>query len=75
MNKKQTIKKTAALLLGLTLAMGATGCGFITTDSLKDLDQVVAKVDIASMMDNETVKPEFAKMKLSGEVKKRELIS
>ncbi|MBQ7323572.1 MAG: hypothetical protein IJW96_03300, partial [Clostridia bacterium] len=77
MDKKQTIKKTAALLLGLTLAMSATGCGFITTDNQKDLDQVVAKVDITSVMEKEdkALADELSAFKLSGEVKKRELVS
>ena len=76
MNKKQTIKKTAALLLGLAIAMGTTGCGFITTDSQKDLDQTVAKVDItASDEFDSTQAEELKKLNLSGEVKKREMIS
>lgn len=75
MNKKQTIKKTAALLLGIALAMGTTGCGFITTDSQKDLDQTVAKVDITSAVEVATDAEELEKLNLSGEVKKREMIS
>ena len=76
MNKKQTIKKTAALLLGIAIAMGTTGCGFITTDSQKDLDQTVAKVDITTSDTFEASQAEeLKKLNLSGEVKKRELIS
>ena len=76
MNKKQTIKKTAALLLGIAIAMGTTGCGFITTDSQKDLDQTVAKVDITTSDEFEASQAEeLKKLNLSGEVKKRELIS
>ncbi len=72
MNKKQTIKKTAALLLGLAIAMGTTGCGFITTNHQKDLDQIVAKVSIANEMEGGE---EFKQFTFSGEIKKRELIS
>ncbi len=77
MNKKQTIKKTAALLLGLGLAIGTTGCGFITTDHQKDLDQTVAEVKIEKVLaeENSPVAEEFKKFKFSGDIKKRELIS
>ncbi len=77
MNKKQTIKKTAALLLGLALAIGTTGCGFITTDHQKDLDQTVAEVKIEGVLteENSPVAEEFKKFKFSGDIKKRELIS
>ncbi|MBQ8291295.1 MAG: hypothetical protein IJX88_02135 [Clostridia bacterium] len=51
MNKKHTLKKTAALILGLTLTVGATGCNFFPTDSEKDLAQVVATVDISSSLE------------------------
>lgn len=50
MSKKHTIKKTAALLLGLALTFGATGCDFIVSDSEKDLLQVVAEVDITKIL-------------------------
>ena len=45
------MKKTAALILGLTLTVGATGCNFFPTDSEKDLAQVVATVDISSSLE------------------------
>ena len=45
MNKKHTFKKVAALLLGVALTAGATGCSFITTNSQKDLEQIVATVN------------------------------
>ena len=48
MSKKNSIKKAAALLLGLALTVGATGCDFIRTDSMKDLNQSVATDNIAS---------------------------
>ena len=45
MNKKNTVKKTAALLLGLALTVGATGCNFVVTDTAKDYAQEIANVD------------------------------
>ncbi len=50
MSKKHTMKKTAAILLGVALTAGATGCNFITTDSDKDLAQVVASVNISDSL-------------------------
>ncbi len=50
MSKKNSIKKIAALSLGVALTMGATGCDFIRTDSMKDLAQTVATVNIANML-------------------------
>lgn len=50
MNKKNTLKKTAAVMLGLALTVGATGCSFVTTDNEKDLEQVVATVDITGSL-------------------------
>ena len=75
MNKKQTIKKTAAMILGLAIAMGATGCEFFTKDSKRDLNQTVATVNIASTIEDETIKGKFQELKLSGSIKKRELVS
>ena len=49
MSKKNSIKKAAALMLGLALTMGSTGCNFISTDSEKDLAQTVASVNIAGL--------------------------
>lgn len=72
MNKKQTIKKTAALLIGLAIAMGTTSCGFITTDTQKDLNQTVATVSIADELENAD---KFKAFGFTGEIKKRELIS
>lgn len=46
MNKKNSLKKTAALLLGIALTVGATGCDFIKTDNVADLNQVVATVNV-----------------------------
>ena len=75
MNKKQTIKTTAAMILGLAIAMGATGCEFFTKDSKRDLNQTVATVNIASTIEDETIKGKFQELKLSGSIKKRELVS
>ncbi len=48
MNKTSSIKKTAAMLLGVALCVGGAGCdNFILTDSAKDLAQTVATVDIS----------------------------
>lgn len=79
MNKKHTIKKTAAMLLGIAIAMGTTGCGFITTDNQKDLEQIVAKVDITPMLKEDASYAPYADsiegMNLSGTVSKRDLVS
>ncbi len=75
MNKKQTIKKTAAMILGLAIAMGATGCEFFTKDSKKDLNQTVATVDISSTIEDGAIKTKFQELELSGSIKKRELVS
>lgn len=50
MNKKNIIKKAAALALGATLTVGATGCSFVLTDNEKDLAQTIAKVDISEKL-------------------------
>lgn len=60
MSKKNSIKKVAALVLGLALTAGATGCDFIRTDSMKDLAQTVASVNIASMLSEEDGTADFA---------------
>ena len=49
MSKKNSIKKASALMLGLALTIGATGCDFIKTDNAKDLAQTVATVNIAGL--------------------------
>ena len=53
MNKKNTLKKTAALLLGLALTVGATGCNFIVPDTAADYDQTIATVDITKALAND----------------------
>jgi hypothetical protein len=47
MNKKNNFKKAAALLLGIALVAGSTGCNFVVTDNEKDLAQTVAEVNIS----------------------------
>ena len=83
MNKKQTLKKTAALLLGLGLTVGATGCDFIVTDNQEDLKQVVATVNISGAMEKDEAYKEYAddvqklinKGGLSTDIPKRDLIA
>ena len=82
MNKKNTLKKTVALLMGFALTLSATGCDFVTTDNEKDLNRIVAKVDItktlkedgnpyASVADHvETILAD-----VSSNISKRELVS
>lgn len=50
MNGKNTMKKAIALLLGIGLTVGATGCNYVLTDSEKDLAQTVATVNIKSTL-------------------------
>lgn len=53
MSKKNTLKKTAALLLGLGLTVSGAGCSFVVTDNDLDLKQIVATVDITSEVGKE----------------------
>ena len=53
MNKKNTVKKTAALLLGLALTVGATGCNFVVTDTAEDYAQEIASVNISDKLEND----------------------
>ena len=86
MSKKNSIKKTAALLLGLALTVGATGCDFISTDSVKDLQQTVATVNISSLIaekdsiqNADTLAAELNKIidlgGISKDIPKRDLVS
>ena len=78
MNKKHTFKKVAALLLGVAMSVGATGCGFITTDNQEDLKQVVAEVDITAggKLNSDVASDVAAIIKnLATDVTKRDLIS
>ena len=79
MNKTKTLKKTAAILLGLALTVGATGCNFIVTDSEEDLVQEVASVNITAQLEKSD-KALATEMKtvledLSTLIKKRDLVS
>ena len=61
MNKKHTFKKTAALLLALGLTFGVAGCdNFLVTDSMKDLQQVVATVDISATLAKDEAYKDYA---------------
>ena len=53
MNNKHTLKKAAALFLGLALTVGAAGCNLITTNSQRDLEREVANVNITDSKKNE----------------------
>ena len=81
MNKKNNLKKVAALLLGVALAAGSTGCNFIVTDNEKDLAQTVAEVNISKTLKSDEsykhVATDVEKMiaNLSSDISKRELIA
>lgn len=81
MKKTQTLKKTAALLLGIALTVGATGCNFIVTDGEKDLEQVVATVNvIEELKKDDAYKAKASDVEkvlenLTKEIKKRDLVS
>ncbi len=81
MNKKHLWKKTAALALALGLTLGATGCNFFVADNVRDLEQVVATVDISDELakDNSAVAQSLdtliANGSLSTDIYKRELVS
>ncbi len=82
MNKKNSVKKTAALLLGVALAIGSTGCGnFIVIDNEKDLAQTVAEVNISKQLKNDATYASVATevegivKSLSADIKKRDLVA
>ncbi|MBQ8309173.1 MAG: hypothetical protein IJX96_04995 [Clostridia bacterium] len=83
MNKKHTLKKSAALFLGLALTVGATGCNFLVPDSEKDLAQIVATVDITANLEDDQTYASVAsgvdkliEMKgLSTDIPKRDLVA
>ncbi|MBE7094076.1 MAG: hypothetical protein E7367_05280 [Clostridiales bacterium] len=83
MSKKNSIKKVGALLLGLALTAGATGCDFIKTDSMKDLAQTVATVNISAQLSDDDDTKDFvddlqAVINLGGvetDIPKRDLVS
>ena len=73
MNKKNMVKKTAALLMGLALTVGATGCNFVVTDTAADYAQEIAKVDISGRLEQDDIK-EIIGM-LPSSITKSDLIS
>lgn len=84
MDKKRTMKKTAALTLGMALAIGAAGCEFVVTDSNNDMAQTVATVNITESLKktDETSAREVATLlqvmndgKTYSEISKRDLIA
>ena len=83
MNKKHTLKKSAAAFLALALTVGATGCSFMVVDAEKDLAQVVAKVDITDNLANDAeyqayaagVRSLIADGGLSTDIPKRDLLA
>ena len=83
MNKKHTLKKSAATLLALALTIGATGCNFLVVDAEKDLAQVVADVNIADNLAKDTdyqayaagVRSLIEEGGLSTEIPKRDLLA
>lgn len=84
MNNKHLIKKLGAMLLAFGLTLGATGCDFIVPDSVKDLNQTVAKVEITEILKKDenfdaTVTKEVATLisnnELSTSIPKRDLVA
>ena len=81
MNKKNTMKKMAALALGMALTVGATGCDFVVTDNEKDLAQTVATVNITERLkQDKTYKNSVDDLSaiignLSADITKRDLIA
>ena len=78
MNKKNTIKNTAAIFLGLALTLGATGCDFIRTDNAKDMAQTVATVNIAAELEGAQATELSAVIAANGvqtDIPKRDLVA
>ena len=81
MKMKHMGKKTAALVLALGLTFGATGCEFFVADNVRDLEQVVATVDISNELatDKQDVAAALdtliADGAISTDIYKRELVS
>ena len=83
MNKKNNFKKAAALLLGIALAAGSTGCNFVVTNNEKDLAQTVAEIDISGSLkkdpnsEYQAVADEVAAIvkNLSTDISKRDLVA
>ena len=83
MNKKNNFKKAAALLLGIALAAGSTGCNFVVTNNEKDLAQTVAEIDISGSLkkdpnsEYQAVADDVAAIdkNLSTDISKRDLVA
>lgn len=80
MNKKNKMKKVVAMILGVSMAIGATGCQFVVTDNEKDLAQTVATVDISDALKDDGLTVASAELdKLEGnfsaDISKRELVT
>ena len=83
MNKKNNFKKAAALLLGIALVAGSTGCNFVVTNNEKDLAQTVAEIDISGSLkkdpnsEYQAVADEVAAIvkNLSTDISKRDLVA
>ena len=78
MNKKNTIKHTAAIFLGLALTLGATGCDFIRTDNAKDMAQTIATVNIAADLEGAQATELSALISANGvqtDIPKRDLVA
>lgn len=83
MNKKNILKKTAAVVLGTAITVGATGCNFLITDNEKDLNQIIVKVNISESLKKEegyeTVATDLDRVikdyNLSSNIYKRDLIA
>jgi len=83
MSRRQTLKKTAAVFLGIALTVGSAGCDFVLTDGQKDLEQTVATVNISDSLAQDEVYGKYAddvatlieNGGLSTDVSKRDLIA
>lgn len=83
MSKKNTVKKAAALFLGLALTVGGAGCNFLVADTQKDLAQIVATVDITENLGKDEQYKAYAddveklinEGGLSTEIPKRDLVA
>ena len=73
MNNKHLIKKAGVMLLALGLTFGATGCDFIVPDSVKDLNQTVATVDITGVMEKDSQFSEAVTSEVSTLIKNKQL--
>ncbi len=83
MNNKQVIKRMGVALLALGFAFCGVGCDFIVADSVKDLNQTVATVNITEVMKKDAANTAVAEEVstliknngLSTNIPKRDLVS